>query len=735
MADQQSYQLKLPESEVRKLGQQVFENYRDALADHNARIERWTEYFRRWSARVDPAGIGEQEHSNFPVPVIRWNIAQKWAQDTDAIFGDQAQIVAVPVGPSDYRNDTKISCYMTWRVFDDMKLTNRIAQFELYKILYGRAVAYAPWCEKKFEFPTSNGVQEHTYYKGPDFQVIEPDDFIAPAEMAETLHDFSWVIRKYRTTPNELLIGEGEGRYQGIKKNFDLILKSAWRRQQRDYEGDEIKLEKDDAEGVMRQSGLSIGNTLLVLEWYGRWRFLKRGVKDADIWDMQKRDLYERDIVVRYIPDLQMVVGIQDLRELYPASPQVRPLVETSYQKDGSYWCDGLAAQVIDAEDEIRANHNLGTDAQQLSVGPMIFYRPASGFDPEKFQVTPGQMVPVDNPNADVRVVEFPCNLEAVAQKEQSVLAYVERLTGNSDLAMGRASDRPNAPRTARGTMAILEQGNLRMTLDTTVLREDWARILQHFWMLDWQFADDETFFRVTEEDANGLFPTAQGGAKLTRMERNGHYDFRLELATSKWSREADKERTLARYQLDLQNPLIAQNPLALWRVTKEAHAALGDPNFADIVPEPPHADMPHNPREEWAMMQQGEQVLVNPLDNDELHMIRHMRDLNLAIEDKYPDRQAIQALKVHYIEHVHQLEQKKLVQALAERMVERAGAMQQQGAQLPGVMMPPGTGAIPPSPVPMPGSVPSPINPQPFARPQPPGPTEEQQQQEQPAA
>lgn len=734
MADQQSYQLKLSPGERSKLGNRVREDYRNALGDHRKRIERWAEYFRRWSARVQPPGIGQQEHSNFPVPVIRWNISQKWAMDTDSIFGDGAQIVALPVGPSDYRNDKKISCYMTWRVFNDMKLTNRIAQFELYKLIYGRAIAYAPWCTKRFEFPTSTGIAENVYYKGPDFQVLEPDDFVAPAEAVESLHDFSWCLRKYRTTPNELLIGEDEGRYQGIRANFETILRAAYRHQQRDYEGDEIKLEKDEAEGVTRQAGLSAGNSLLVLEWYGRWRMLKRGVKDADEWDVKKRDLYETDLVVRFLPDLNMVIGVQNLRQLYPASEQVRPLVETSYQKDGQYWCDGLAAQIIDAEDEVRVNHNLGTDAQQLSVGPMIFYRPASGFDADKFRVEPGGMCPVDNPDKDVRIVEFPANLEAVAQKEQSVLAYVERLTGISDLAMGRAMDRPNAPKTARGTMAILEQGNLRMTLDTTTLREDWARILQHFWMLEWQFSDEETFFRVTEDDANGLFPVSQGGSRLSRKERDGKYDFRLELATSKWSREAEKERTLARYQIDLQNPLIVQNPLALWRVTKDVHAALGDPNFADIVPEPPHPDTPHNPKEEWAMMQQGEQVLVNPLDNDELHMIRHMRDLQLAIQDHYGDQEAIQALKTHYLQHMQQLQEKKFAQALMERAVQRVNEMQQQGA-LPGVTMPPGTGAIPGSPIPMVGSVPSPINPAPFAKAQAPGPQEEESQQEQPAA
>jgi hypothetical protein len=725
----QSYQLKLPEAELRRLGARVNSDYRAALGDHQKRIERWVEYFRRWRARTEIPDAGEEESSNFPVPVIRWVTKQKWAMNADAIFGDDAEIVAKPVGPSDYRNDQKIGLYMTWRVFSDMKLTNELLQFELYKIIYGRAIAYAPWTRKGFKFETSSGWKENVYYKGPDFQVLEPDDFVVPAEEVKSLHDFTWMIRKFRLSPNQLLIGEDEGRYQGIRKNFDTILHMASRRSQRDFEGDRIKREKDDAEGVVMDNPQSVPSTLQVLEWYGKWRKLKRGQQDADEFDIKKREIYESDIVVRFIPDLNLVVGVQDLRQLYPASPQPRPFVETSFEKDGSYWCDGLPAQALDIEDEVRTNHNLGTDGQQYAISPVLLYRPATGMDPEVIKIKPGTAIPTDNPMSDARVLEFSINLEAIAAREQALIAYLERLFGISDMQMGRQSDRPNAPKTVGGTLAIIQQGNLRMTLDTTTLREDYAGVFQHFWLLEWMFGDDETFFRVTEEDANGLFATSRGGAILSRQDRNGRYDFHLQLATSQWDRQQDKQNSLARYQLDLQNPLVVQNPLALWRVTKLAHEALGDPNFADLVPEPPHPDMPLNPKQEWSMIQQGETVQVNPMDNDQLHMIRHMADLKLAVEDKYEDKDAIASLKAHYIEHIHQLEQKKLVQAITDQVVKQAAAMGinpgMPGApQIPaGVMMPPGGAQLPQAPMPIPGSEAPPINPQPFKGAPPPAP------------
>jgi hypothetical protein len=729
MPDQPSYQLNFPEAELSRLCNRVWTDYRNASGDHQRRINRYREYLRRWRSRVSLPELGDGDASNFPVPVIRWCVKQKLASNADAIFGDDAEIVAKPVGPSDYRNDKKISRYMTWRVFNDMKITVDLLKYELYKIIYGRVFAYSPWLVKSFTYETSKGPAQNTYYKGPGFDVIEPDDFIVPAEDAKTLHDFSWVIRKFRITPNDLLIGESQGRYFGIKDNFKTILAMANKRSQRDSEGDEVKREKDEAEGVSKENPMSAGNTLQVLEWYGKWRKLKKGKRgginaDAGEWNIDGREMFESDIVVRFIPDLNKIFSVQDLRQLYPAIPNPRPFTEASFEKDGSYWCDGLPAQCLELEDEIRGNHNMGTDAQGYAVNPLLFYKPGSGAKWDELRIHPGMAIPTDNPNADFRVVEFPVNLEAIATREQALIAYLERLFGISDLQMGRQSDRPNAPKTVGGTMAIIQQGNLRMTLDTTALREDYGLVFEHFWLLEWMFADEEVFFRVTEDDANGLFPVQKGGALITQMDRNGRYDFHLQLATSMWDRQQDKQDTLARYQLDLQNPLIVSNPSALWKVTRDAHEALGDPNFADLVPEPPTPDMPINPKEEWSMIQQGEDVNVNPMDNDELHMIRHMKDLNSAQgSTNYNDKDAIDNLKMHYIQHVHQLQEKKIVQAITQAAVQQAAAMGRNPAGglnappglPPGVMMPPGGGPIPQGPMPMQGSAAPVIKPHPF--------------------
>lgn len=681
---QENYQLKLPVAELERLASKIQTDYRAALADHNRRIQRWRELYRRWRASVDIPNQGEETASNVPVPYIRWNIFTKWAKEMDALFGDDAEIVAVPVGPSNYKKDKKISLYMTWRVFNSMKLIPAFCEFVLRKLVFGRSVAYSPWRRETFE---ADG-EEVVDYEGPAFEPQWPDDIIVPAEEVKSIHDFSFVIRRYRVTPDQLLAGEEQGRYQNITKNWTKILNMAQRGQQRDFEGEEIKLEKDDAEGILYQRPLSSGEWVMVLEWYGKWRPLKKGVgksgggsqKDASEWDFDKREMRQKDFVVRFLWDLRLIIGVQDLETLYPKKRKRRPFVECSMLKSGEYWSPGMAEMLIDLEDELRVNHNQATESAQLAMNPMLFYRPASGFNAEKFKVEPGIAVPVDNPATDVKMLTITSNLEMATWKEQAILGYGEKLTGLSDMQLGRQSDRPNAPRTGIQTVKLLEEGNVRISLDTKVLQEDMRVVLTHFWDLEYEFTsqDEETFFRVTEDDAGGLFPVDNGGSMLSFKDRDGRYDFRLQFANSVWSKEVKKEQALARYQLDLQNPLIAQNPRALWQVTKDAHDALGDPNFADLVPEPPMPDLPVNPKEEWTRLLQGDEVHVNPMDNDQLHLIRHMQDLKRAEVDPsgVAPPEAIQALIQHYHQHIMQLQQKKIQQAVVEQAVGAAAQL-----------------------------------------------------------
>jgi hypothetical protein len=678
-----SFQLKLPAAELQRLGQRVAEDYRGAIIDHNERMEKFRAYFQSFRGRVNPPRAGDELKSNFRVPVTQWNQFTEWARENGALFGDDAQIIAKPVGPNDESLTPKVGLYVSWRMFNSMRMLNPLSVFIFRKILFGHTYAYRPWVQKRFDTmaPGRRGeqqVQSQIYYEGPDFLPLWPDDVIEPAEDVESLHELSFIMRRYRATPDQLLRGDGTI-YQGIRQNFSRIVELG-RRQQREPIGEEIKAEKDLDEGVLYSHSQSAGDSLIVHEWYGRWRPLLKGETDADPLDFSRRSMYEQEIVVRTLPDLSdMVIGVQDLMTLYPKMQHRRPFVEALSYRDGTRWPMGIGEMLEQIEAEASANHNLFTDAQQLTVWPLIFYSPSSGWDPKAQKYGPGEAIPSEHPEK-VNVVKVQADLQGCVVKEQSVLAYAERVTGNSDQAMGRAIDRPNAPRTATGQIALIQQGNVRADLDMRFLREDVGAIARDIWELDQQFCTEDVFFRVTGDDADGLFDTKHGGAYMTPSERGGMYDFDIEFATNVWSREADKQKALQLYELDLQNPLIAQNPTALWLVTNRMHKALGDDDFASIVPQPPDADRPRNPKEEWSMIQRGEDVHVNPADNDDFHLQDHQRRLvdYVQMKGQSYDKAAVNQMAAHIQEHKAQKGQKMLMQSMVNQIV-RSLAPQQQ--------------------------------------------------------
>ncbi len=675
-------QLTLGKNELSRLANRIQEDYRNALSDHEARMRRFQRYYMRWRGRSEQTESGAEGKSNYRVPLTQWQVYAKLAKEMASLFGADAEVHARPIGPNDQRIVRKVSCFCTWLVFSAMKIINPATVFNFRKILFGRAHAYAPWVRDTYDVPMAYGkMEEEVAYEGPSFQPLWPDDLIVPAEDVQSIHDFSFVLRKYRATPDELLDGEGT-LYQGITDNFEQILMSNSQRRQRDGESEVVKQEKDISEGVIYEGNLSAANALVVHEWYGRWRKLK-GKRDAREDSIEGREMRQSDLVVRYLPDLHLIIGVQDLAAMYPRKQKRRPFVEASLVKEGSYWGPSYGELLEDIETEMSRNHNMATDSGELGVSPVIFYKPGSGFDPDTFEYAPGTAIPSDDP-ASIKVVNLTADLQYPVMKAQEMLSFAERVTGITDMNIGRTQDRPNAPKTARATLALLEEGDTRAALEMTGLREDWGAIIVHFWELVAMFAPEKLFFRVTEEDADGLFDVSKGGTYMQADERGGVYDFELKFATNAWSKETEKQNVLALYQIDLQNPLLLQNARAMWFLLDKVHRAFGDDRFCDVIPQPPDLGLPVDPKEEYTRALQGEAIPVNPMDNDQLHLIDHKKRLDEMAQDPEKDVQAYQALIRHSQDHIEQFQQKKLMAELASRL---ASHMQQNSATGQGLL------------------------------------------------
>lgn len=691
-------QIIVTERERGRLRDRITQNFQAARSDHDARINRFRRYYRMWRSLNQTKG-DRKVGPDLQIPLVKWTTFGQWAKYMQALLGDDAEIIAKPSSPVDAADAKKAGVYMTWRVFEYMQATVEIAVFVFRSCLFGRShgeliyeqeyyyeradaddVDLDKLDEAGLDWMRVKGTNmidhEVLAYDGPRLRALWPSQLILPAQdNIQTVDDFEWKIRRDRVTPQQLLDGERDGRYQDITKNWDAISGASSQRQERDFWWDDERLDVDEAEGVDHTSSLSTRDSVEIWRWYGKWRLPTSG-RDVTADNIRYRQVQQSELMVSYLPQCGLVIGIEDLRDVYPRMRKRSPFVDLSTVKDGSYWAPGAGELLEDLQNELSINHALFRKAGMLSVGPVIFYKPNGEFDPDTFEYDAGTAVPTADPTS-VKVVNFTANLQFSEVMNQTIKGIAELVTGINDQTLGRSSDRPNAPQTASGQAMLLQEGNTRASLDMTMLREDFSRIIGYIWALDREYASPDTFFRITGDDAP--FDLDKGFGKMTAEEREHPYGFELRFATSIWSREMKKQFMLQLYALSMQNPIVAQDPKALWTILNRVWKAFGEEGFADVIPEPPHPERPKMPKEEWQLMMKGEIVHVSPIDDDDQHIIDHRRRLQGESDEplERQDKQLQLMAKAHIVEHERQKMQKMILQGLAARAM---AMMQAQG-------------------------------------------------------
>ena len=675
-----SYQISISDQEKTRLINRIEQDFLSAKSAHMERTRRFASYLQRWENRVDPPAKGDENKPNHTVPLVEWHVFNKLARSLQALLGEDAEITAKPTGPSDQGKVAKIGRYMTSRVFEQMNITTPLIVHLFQTILYGRSIYHRPWVRKEFDTIEKGKRQRVCYYEGPDFVPCHPDDIVVPGERGvSSIQKFSFVIRRERYTVDELQREDG-GLFQGTSDPEFVRQAILWAQNSgsaNDYTlvgQDPVRQEAERSEGVQYDQWTAGRRAIWVWAWYGSWRPLKKQGRDGEPEDLTRRQPFEAEWVVRFIPGMRKIVGVQDLVELYPKMKNRRPFGDASLVKDGTYWSKGFGKMLSDLEDEATSNSRLFTAAGELSVWPIVFFKPGAGMKPGTIKLDPGMGIPTEDPNG-VKVVSLAPNMSYAIAKNQDTLSNAERVDGITDQSMGRAIDRPNAPKTATQSLALIEEGNVRAYLDATILREDAEALIQDIWDLDCDLvpkSDPGLWFRVTEEQSKGLFDTVKGGSYMTAKEFGGMYDFRLKFATSAYAREAQAGKVISFYQAAVMNPLIATNPKALWVLTNKFAKAMGIDDFSSIIPEPPDLDAPKSPDQEWTAMLEGDDTVhPNPADHDDLHLMAHAKQLEEARNNPDSDKQAIYLLIHHVIETNQQKRTKMLMQVLTNQLMQ----------------------------------------------------------------
>ena len=269
---------------------------------------------------------------------------------------------------------------------------------------------------------------------------------------------------------------------------------------------------------------------------------------------------------------------------------------------------------------EMNAIHNQRIDAGNFLIAPWFFYRPSSGLKPDQIKIGPGVGVPLDDPDRDVRFPNIPTGGITISfQEEKVVLDLIERLTSVSAYQLGKESEVVKSRATARGTMAIIQQGEQKFTIIGRRVQACFARMLTKILHQYQQNFPEDLQRRVLGEDGKPLFPN------MAPEDILGQYDAYMVLDATAGSAIMEREVNMGIYQAMAQDPYVTNSPARGWEIRADMLRSQGKRDVERIIgPKPPSDDLAKLPQEENARMAQGEAIEPKQGEDHAQHLTKH---------------------------------------------------------------------------------------------------------------
>lgn len=486
----------LPVDEQKRLMKKLkfeVDSYNSTIAPLRKRIERFHELYEprpKGSKKFPWAGA-----SNYVVPLAMATVDSVHARIMKAVFEVDPLWVAKPRTADAVDVSRKAELYLDqWA--DYMRLSNIIDGLALNMLIEGVGVLKADWVQDYRRIPPQPALAAQSgrpspkfvvEYAGPRAYQVPLKDFVLIPADAPTIEDAVYVGHRVYLTQPQLRNRQATGRYF----NVDELLK---------HGGDNASNRAPYATGLVTQTTAGTDEyketrQYEVYEVYGPY----------DFGDGDEPALFtfsnEHSVLLRIEP--------------YPYEYGRPPYVDFSvFRRTNSFWARSLVEMLESPQEELTALHNLRSDAIVRRLAPPLLRRFGSRWDPELEPWRPGQVIDVNDPAeiVELAMADVPSSMFA---HEQDTLAFTERMTGMSDVFMGRAG---NPYTSATATSKAHSEGLVRMDISISRFQESMQQLAWVLWWMLYQyrpyldtFQVGDTTHSITKADMapgiNGLMP------------------------------------------------------------------------------------------------------------------------------------------------------------------------------------------------------------------------------------
>lgn len=352
----------------------------------------------------------------------------------------------------------------------------------------------------------------------------------------------------------------------------------------------------------------------------------------------------------------------------------------------------GLVELVYSLQKELDSLHNMRVDYGLIATLPFGFYRASSSMAQERISLEPGALIPVDNPQTDVFFPNLGNRTSFGFQEEQSLYAYVERMTSISDMSLGVIGGQ-GSTRTATGARITANENNQNLDVYLKRMNRGFKKLLHGLFEMMQARVEPGMQFKILGDDGENYWATIQ-----SKEEIQGMHDFEIEGSSSASNRSVQMDNASQIYQasqnqLDMALGLIT--PIERYEAVKNYYQSMGIKNFSKFIRKPEGAPHKWTPEEAANRVLAGIPIRLDPTQDLEgiVAYIQHIVDTDELLGQFKPE-QAIALVKF-------QKEAAAMQDAVQQQQAQNANMMQQssnaamsQTAANPGMAQPgtPGT-------------------------------------------
>lgn len=358
--------------------------------------------------------------------------------------------------------------------------------------------------------------------------------------------------------------------------------------------------------------------------------------------------------------------------------------------REGSAYGVGIIEMIFNLSKEIDAIRNMRMDFGLLSSLPIGFYRPSASMSQAEIPISPGQLIPLDDPSRDIVFPNMGNRTVFGYNEEASIYSMIERVTNMSDLSLGLLSGQ-GAARTATGARAVLGESNTNLNIFLRRVNRALRKAYNLLFELVQERIPQGMEFRVVDN-----FTGQDMFATINPSDVEGVYDFELDPNSSNSNKQIQVSVAQQIYQLT-GNPLDIQlglvSPSERYEAIKNLLQVSGVRDFSRYIRKPDEFVLKLSPIEMVDRALGAQDLALHPTMDLQgfVTLAQEFLSSDELLGQLAPDQAMRLAGKMQ--------EAQQMMQALQEQMAQQANAQQMQanmemsqgGAPAPGVPVAPG--------------------------------------------